>query len=157
MNETPELPFPRIAAAGFAPKDPLGPTFEAAHLSADSPKRSVVVRVNPELLARFRDHCAQNRCSVTDAVLTAHLELGEAAQQQLQPTRDDEERISLGLPPRSTSDRLGPGDPLSLWITPQALDRLDRAAAETRTTRRRYVTTLLQTLLADAERPAAAT
>ena len=153
MNDNPELPFPRIAAAGFVPKDPFGPSFAAARLPVDGPKRSIVVRVNPELLARFRDHCAQNRCSVTDAVLTAHLELGEAAQQQLRPTRDDEERISLGLPPRSTSERLGPGDPLSLWITPQALDRLDRAAAEAHTTRRRYVTTLLRALLADADTP----
>lgn len=157
MNDIPALPFPRIAAAGFAPKYPFGPEFEAARGPVDGAKRSVVVRVNAELLARFKNHCAQHRRSVTDAVLTAHLELGEATQQQLRPTPDDEERISLGLPPRGASERLGPGDPLSLWITPQALDRLDRAAAEAHTTRRRYVTTLLRALLADTDTPPADT
>ena len=44
---------------------------------------------------------------------------------------------------------LGPGDPLSLWIAPQALARLDSAAANAQITRRRYITALLQTLLAD--------
>ena len=148
MSDAPRFPFPRIRGAAFAPQDPLGPAFEAAHPSNDDSKRSVVVRVNPELLARFKNHCAQNRSSVTDAVLTAHLELGQRIQQQLKPTREDEERIRLGLSPRSTSERLGPGDPLSLWIAPQALARLDSAAANAQITRRRYITALLQTLLA---------
>ena len=158
MNDDDQIRFPRIDDATVFNRRASGrPVSQAARRRAGDRKRSVVVRVNPELLARFKNHCAQNRCSITDGVVTAHVRLGERVQQRLRPTEEDEERMALGLPQRSMSDRLGPGDPLSLWITPQALNRLDSAAIEVHATRRRYVTTLLQTLLAEAERPPAAT
>ncbi len=158
MNDDHQIRFPRMDdSAVFARRDSSRPASQAARPSAGDRKRSVVVKVNPELLARFKKHCAQNRRSITDGVMTAHVTLGERAQQRLRPNEEDEERMELGFPPRSMSDRLGPGDPLSLWITPQALDRLDSAAAEIGTTRRRYVTTLLETLLDETERPPAAT
>ena len=158
MNDDHQIQFPRIDdTAVFERRASSRPASQTARRSAGDRKRSVVVRVNPELLARFKNHCAQNRRSITDGVLTAHVGLGERVQEKLRPTEEDEERMALGLAPRSMSDRLGPGDPLSLWITPQALDRLDSAATEVGATRRHYVTTLLQTLLAETERPPAAT
>ena len=158
MNDDHEIRFPRIDnAAVFERRGSGRPVSQAARLGAGDRKRSVVVRVNPELLGRFKKHCAQNRCSITDGVMTAHVRLGETVQETLRPTEEDQELIALGLAPRSMSDRLGPGDPLSLWITPQALDLLDSTAAEVGATRRRYVTTLLQVLLDDADTPPADT
>ena len=158
MNDDHQIRFPRIDdVAVFKRQSSSRPAHQAARRGADDRKRSVVVRLNPELHVRFKNHCARNRCSITDGVITALGTHGESVRERLKPTEEDEERIALGLPPLSMSDRLGQGDPLSLWITPQALNKIDRAAAEVKATRRRYVTTLIETLLADADTPPAAT
>ena len=150
MTDTDRPPERRFDAAGFGPLDADQTASGPAPLGEDA-KRSVVVQINPDLHARFRAHCAASRTSVTDAVLTAHLELSEAVQRQLTPTAEDQARLELGLPPRSTRSRLGAGKPLSLWLTPRALATLDEAATAAQTTRRRYITTLLTRLLDTTE------
>ncbi|MDE0653916.1 MAG: hypothetical protein OXI26_09710 [bacterium] len=86
-------------------------------------------------------------------ILTAHLELSERVQEELKPTPADERRIALGLPHAAASGRLGPGRPLSLWLSTVALAELDAAAEVAGITRRRYLTALVEALLDDADTP----
>ena len=88
----------------------------------------MVVIINADLLAQLRSHCAKTRTSPTEVILTAHLELAEQLQDELKPTPADQRRIALGLPQAAASGRLGPGKPLSLWLSAVALADLDAAA-----------------------------
>lgn len=69
----------------------------------------------------------------------------------MKPTPADERRIALGLPRTALSGRLGPGEPLPLWLTSASLEAFDGAAAGTGITRRRYVTALLEAHLGGAD------
>ena len=156
MSEQPRQPRPpNVDTAAFAPPDPNTPhDRDGAHRPPLGDKRSVVVKIHENLLGRLRDHCAARRMSVTEAVLSAHLEIGENVQQTLRPTDADKARIALGLPPLNSRSPLGPGKPLSLWLGPAALAELDAGAMTTDTTRRRYVTELLTALLTPSDPPA---
>ena len=140
---------PRIDAAAFAPPSPSG--LPATQPPGPASKKSVVVSVDADLLARFRAHCVKTRMSPSEVVLAAHLELTEQLQDELKPTSADQRRIALGLPQAAASGRLGPGKPLSLWLSPVALADLDAAAGAVAITRRRYITALLETLLANTD------
>ena len=123
MNESHRPPPrpPTVDAAAFAPPDPATPGRRASPRYPPplaGPKRSVVVKINADLLDRLRTHCKTAHMSVTDAVLSAHLDAGDDVQQALRPTPEDQRRVALGLPQTSTRVRLGPGKPLSLWLTP---------------------------------------
>ena len=141
---------PRIDAAAFAPPSPNDqPPAPAPARSRE--KSSVVVAVNADLLAQLKAHCAKTLQSPTEVVLTAHLELSEQLQDELKPTPADQRRLALGLPQAAASGRLGPGKPLSLWLSPVSLADLDAAAVAVGITRRRYLTALLARLLAAAD------
>ena len=141
---------PRIDAAAFAPPSPSDqPPAPATARSRE--KSSVVVAVNEDLLAQLKAHCAKTLQSPTEVILTAHLELSEQLQDELKPTPADQRRIALGLPQAAASGRLGPGKPLSLWLSPVSLADLDAAAEAVGITRRRYLTALLARLLAAAD------
>ena len=141
---------PRIDAAAFAPPSPNDqPPAPAPARSRE--KSSVVVAVNEDLLAQLKAHCAKTLQSPTEVVLTAHLELSEQLQDELKPTPADQRRLALGLPQAAASGRLGPGKPLSLWLSPVSLADLDAAAVAVGITRRRYLTALLARLLAAAD------
>ena len=143
---------PRVDAAAFAPPHPSDhPPVPAT--SEARKKFAVVVAVDADLLARFRAHCASTRRSPTEVILTAHLQLAEHLQDELQPTPADQQRIALGLPQVAASRRLGPGKPLSLWLSAVSLATLDDAARAVGVTRRRYVTALVAALLAAAGPP----
>ncbi len=155
MNERRRRP-PIIDAEAFTPPVDTTPGRRRntqEHAPLPGPNRSVVVKVNAELLNGLRTHCKNKRMSVTDAVLSAHLNIGKDVQQALRPTPSDQHRVALGLPQTSARDRLGPGKPLSLWLTPYALAELDAAAAAANITRRRYITALLTALLKPANTP----
>ena len=155
MSEPRRRP-PIIDAAAFAPPAPTTPGRRGNaqhHPPLPGPNRSVVVKINADLLDKLRVLCKIKRMSVTDALLSAHLDIGEDVQQALRPTRSDQHRVALGLPQTSTRDRLGPGKPLSLWLTPFALAELDAAAASANVTRRRYLTALLTKLLTPTNTP----
>ena len=139
---------PRVDAAAFAPPHPGDhPPVPA---SSAARKKSTVVAVDADLLARFRAHCASTRRSPTEVILTAHLQLAEQLQDELKPTPADQRRIVLGLPQVAASRGLGPGKPLSLWLSAVSLAALDDAAKGVGVTRRRYVTALVAALLATA-------
>ena len=141
---------PRIDAAAFAPPSPSDqPPAPAPARSRE--KSSVVVAVNEDLLAQLKAHCAKTLQSPTEVVLTAHLDLTEQIQDELKPTPADQRRLALGLPQAAASGRLGPGKPLSLWLSPVSLADLDAAAEAVGITRRRYLTALLARLLAAAD------
>ena len=141
---------PRIDAAAFAPPSPSDqPPAPAPARSRE--KSSVVVAVNEDLLAQLKAHCAKTLQSPTEVILTAHLELSEQLHDELKPTPADQRRIALGLPQAAASGRLGPGKPLSLWLSPVSLADLDAAAEAVGITRRRYLTALLARLLAAAD------
>ena len=140
---------PRIDAAAFAPPSPSG--RPATQPPGPATKKSVVVSVDADLLAQLKAHCAKTLQSPTEVVLTAHLELSEQVQDELKPTPADQRRIALGLPQAAASGRLGPGKPLSLWLSPVSLADLDAAAVAVGITRRRYLTALLARLLAAAD------
>lgn len=147
---------PTVDAAAFAPPDPATPGRRASPRYPPplaGPRRSVVVKINADLLDRLRTHCKTAHMSVTDAVLSAHLDAGDDVQKALRPTPEDQRRVALGLPQTSTRVRLGPGKPLSLWLTPPALAELDAAAASANVTRRRYITALLTALLPPTNTP----
>ena len=143
---------PRIDAAAFAPPNP-GDRPHGPPPVTTTPKSSVVV-VNADLLARFRSHCAAIGESPTNAILAAHVELGEQVQDALKPTAADRRRITLGVPQAAASARLGPGNPLSLWLSPTSVAELTAAAAGTGISRRRYITALIETLLTGTDDPA---
>ena len=113
----------------------------------------MVVIINADLLAKLRAHCAATNQSPTEAILTAHVGFGEAVQGALEPTDADRRRLGLGLPQAAASGRLGPGKPLSLWLAATSVAELT-AAAGVGVTRRRYVTALVEALLAGASPPA---
>ena len=140
---------PRIDAAAYAPPTPR--RRPATRQPGPATKKSVVVSVDADLLAELKAHCATTRMSPTEVILTAHLELSEQVQDALKPTPADERRIALGLPQAAVSGRLGPGKPLSLWLSSVPLADLDAAAAAVGITRRRYLTALLEALLDDAD------
>ena len=149
MSRTRRPGPPRIDAAAFASPSPNDqPPAPAPARSRE--KSSVVVAVNEDLLAQLKAHCAKTLQSPTEVVLTAHLELSEQLQDELKPTPADQRRIALGLPQAAASTRLGPGKPLSLWLSPVSLADLDAAAEAVGITRRRYLTALLARLLAAA-------
>ena len=149
MNCPPRPGPPRMDAAAFAPPNPdTQPPPPAPALARK--KSSVVVDVEADLLARLRAHCTQARTSPTEMILTAHLELTEQLQAELEPNPTDQRRVALGLPRAAASRRLGPGKPLSLWLSSVALADLDAAADAAGITRRRYVTALVEALLAAA-------
>ena len=143
---------PRVDAAAFAPPNPSG--RPAAPQPGAARKTTVVVSVDAALLVRLRTRCATWRRSPTEVILTAHLELAERLGEELRPTISDQRRIALGLPQAAASRRLGPGKPLSLWLSPVSLAELDAAARAVGITRRRYVTALIEALLARADEPA---
>ena len=140
---------PRIDAAAFAPPSPSDQPPAPAPAGSRE-KSSVVVAVNADLLGELKALCAKTRTSPTEVILTAHLELTEQLQDELKPTPADQRRIALGLPQAAASGRLGPGKPLSLWLSPVALADLDAAAEAVGVTRRRYITALVEALLAGA-------
>ena len=143
---------PRIDAAAFAPPNPSD--RPAAPAPGAASKKTVVVSVGEELLVRLRTRCATWQRSPTEVILTSHLELSEQLGEELRPTVSDQRRIALGLPQAAASRRLGPGRPLSLWLSPVSLAELDAAARAVGITRRRYITALIEALLARADEPA---
>ena len=144
---------PRIDAAAFAPPNPAERPPDPPPATAE-PKSSVVVIINADLLARLRAHCAATNQSPTEAILTVHVGFGAAVQGALKPTDADRRRLGLGLPQAAASGRLGPGKPLSLWLAATSVAELTAAAAGVGVTRRRYVTALVEALLAGASPPA---
>ena len=110
--------------------------------------------INPALREELRVFCAKTRMTITGAVMTAHLECGEKVQQLLQPTDDDKDAVAMGLAPRRSRGRLGPGQPLAMWLTAAMLGSIDDAARSVNVTRRRYVTELLTALLRPTSPPA---
>ena len=153
MTHSPRPGPPGIDAAAFAHPNPHGgpPTRPPR---AARKKSSVVVIINTDLLTKLRAHCAATNQSPTEAILTAHVEFGEAVQGALEPTDADRRRLGLGLPQAAASGRLGPGKPLSLWLAATSVAELTAAAARVGVTRRRYVTALVEALLAGASPPA---
>ena len=143
---------PRIDAAAFAPPRPSD--RPVAPPPGASRKKSVVVLVDVDLLVRLRARCATWRRSPSEVILTAHLDLAERLGEELRPTAADQRRVALGLPQGAAMRRLGPGKPLSLWLSPVSLAELDAAAEVAGITRRRYITALVEALLARAEEPA---
>ena len=139
-------------AAAFAPANPGDRPPNPA--PSREKKKSVVVSIDPRLLARFRSHCAETRQSPTEVILTAHLNSGDAVQRALRPTEADRRRIALGLPHAAASGHLGPGKPLSLWLSATAVAELTAAAKSVGVTRRRYLTELVAAALAAANTPA---
>ena len=153
MTHSPRPGPPGIDAAAFAQPNPHGGPPNRPPRAARK-KLSVVVIINTDLLAHLRSHCAATNQSPTEATLTAHIEFGEAVQGALKPTDADRRRLGLGLPQAAASGRLGPGKPLSLWLAATSVAELTAAAAGVGVSRRRYVTALVEALLAGASPPA---
>ena len=143
---------PRIDAAAFAPPRLSG--WPVAPAPGELRKKSVVVLVDADLLVRFRARCVTWGRSPSEVILTVHLDVAERLGEELRPTAADQRRVALGLPQAAAMRRLGPGKPLSLWLSPVSIAELDAAAAAVGITRRRYITALVEALLARAEEPA---
>lgn len=143
--------LPPMDAAAFAPANPGDQPPDPA--PARAKKKSVVVFIEEDLLSRLRSHCAATGQSPTEVILIAHLESGDAVRRGLRPTEADRRRVALGLPQVAASGRLGPGKPLSLWLSATSLAELTAAARSVGVTRRRYLTELVAALLAAASHP----
>lgn len=145
--------LPPMDAAAFAAANPGDQPPKTA--PARAKKKSAVVFIKEDLLTEFRSLCDATRRSPTEVILTAHLESGDAVRRGLRPTEADRRRIALGLPQVAASGRLGPGKPLSLWLSATSLAELTAAARSVGVTRRRYITELVTAVLAAASSPEA--
>lgn len=110
-------------------------------------KRSLMVRVVPELLDAFDRHCASTGRSRTENVLIAHIAHADAVAARMAPSAGDAQRMELGLPPETASQPLPPGIPMSMWVTIAAADSITSAAKASNVSIRRWIHELITVFL----------